>query len=504
MPDDKKPAAPAPNAQSTPSQALPQVRAPLQEYSGQITEPRGIGQLFLFKKGRRPNLIVRRNWEPPRTTIPSAQAGGKPQVVIDQQKLYEGAVRSGFIVPADIERFAQDNAFPINQFGTLQADVSYLLDAPLSVADESSFLRRFKEADQRALHFQNLYYFCHWVFAVGAFLTTLLSVFSVAAPDGAARTTLWLLTATAGLITTIFTYVNNQVRPQLKWYINRRRTEIMRRHYYLYMTHQGPYTGDTTQRRSKLAEIIEQIESIGTTAQTTMESRVEAEAPPIDTGYTPIFTPEELLFLVNLYRERRVQAQASFYRNRQQEFEENSFFVLLASTSLMAVATAFGGANALITDNNVLAILTTVLPSAAGVFLSVQQVYGWDRQATLYNDSVINLRAASRDLELGSDYATLARNFAKGVSACEAAIAAETDQWGQGVLDRAVAYTASTTVYDLEKLIESSPALNDAQKAQALKAFKQAVGADVAAGASAQNAVGEQPEDTTSGQGNSG
>jgi hypothetical protein len=429
-------------------------RSPLDLHTGRPTETSGLHQLFFIR--RHPKLFTSRKWV-------------RPQ---DPAKWEAKLKESGFIVPSEIDYFAETRGYPIDKFQGLKADVEYLLDKPVIKAEDTSFIDKLYEYDTLAKNYQNAYYLFNWVFIIGAFATTLMSVISVLAtafPQNVLISTqaAWWITVGFGALTAIYTALNSSQRPQFEWYVNRRRAEAMRRHYYLYLAHARPYNGDRTSRRRKLDEIVRQINRIGRRIGATDVEDIPATGAG-DMIVEPKLTPEEVEFLIELYADRRVQKQGGWYQDREIEFRFNSQFALTLSSLLLFAATTFGAVNASDPTNAGAQLAASVLPSAAAVLAGFGQIYGWDRQRTLYRSTADSLSDATVEMGEGSTPLERAQTFIKTVIAAESVFAGESDQWGQGLIERELAAFEALTANEFSRVVDRSD-LTQAQKAQIQK-----------------------------------
>ncbi len=413
------------------------------EASGGVTEKIGFKDLFFIR--RLPKLGFPREYQRP----------------ADAESYRKRLIRSGFITLEDIARHNKDNGLPEGALKRLRADAQFMLEEPISQIADASFVDRLYQFDHDALYYQNSYYWFNWVFIIGAFITTIMSVIGVLSPRFDPSGTLggfaWLITAVCGVITAAASALNQSRRPQLRWFVNRRKAEAMRRHYYLFITRAEPYSGEPAARRTKLAEVITQIENIGSSlnmdeAQKTASVLPEVQPIPVEKR----LSQDELEFLTYIYRERRLQAQTTWYRNRKQEFEYNSNFAMLISALFVSAVGLIGALSAQLTDNFIIQLLPTALPALAAALAAFHQVYGWDRQQRVYDDTVAQLRGASAKLTYGEG-PDRKSYFVETIQACEQVFASESDQWGQGLIDQEMAsFTAQTAESQINTLIEQS------------------------------------------------
>jgi hypothetical protein len=116
------------------------------------------------------------------------------------------------------------------------------------------------------------------------------------------------------------------------------------------------------------------------------------------------------------------------------EFRQNSGFAHMCAALLMGLSTLIAGSN-VFTNNAIVPLLAVLLPSAAAMFASFQQMYSWERQLTLYDETLEQLRSAQIPLIVTSDRPIPVRRLTDAIAACEIVFATESDQWGQDVLN---------------------------------------------------------------------
>lgn len=126
---------------------------------------------------------------------------------------------------------------------------------------EQYLLPSFFEFSQKSRYYQNNFYLYQWVFALGAFFTTLFG--TLAATIGVLIPTdsgvdvgrvLSYMTAIIGAITAYYTTLSNRGEPQKRWGKTRRLSEELRMNYFLYLSHLAPF--DKDDRVQKLRETV--------------------------------------------------------------------------------------------------------------------------------------------------------------------------------------------------------------------------------------------------------
>ena len=381
-----------------------------------MAKRRGIGDLFIFK--RRPRWNVPREWE-----APADDAG------------YQALLREhDFITEAELGEYLarvqprSDVGKPLTaaDFATVRADLAFL--------HQADYMGELFRNSQAASHSQNLYYRYNWLFGIFAVITTLATVLSLSTadyePGAPPRILSAILAATMGALTTFIGTRMRALQPQHRWYSARRRTEALRSHYFLFFAHARPYRGSDYQRRNRLYVSAAHIDTLGKSGSSTAEVQTVAVG---DERTRSEHRPWETDFIKAMYIQHRYDRQMAWYEERIGEFEDNSSFAALVSGILLAVTAIISAFSVLVTGE-ALQILVTVIPSAAATFMSAQQIYGWDRQVSLYEDTRSRLKDLRGRLKLDNPDIENEREVADAIAACEQVFAGESDQWGQDVL----------------------------------------------------------------------
>jgi FMN phosphatase YigB (HAD superfamily) len=253
-------------------------------------------------------------------------------------------------------------------------------------------------------------------------------------------TVAWIATGIIGFITTVYTFKNNREVPQREWYINRRRAESMRSHYYQYLAQVPPYHGSNENREIRLLQTLVQVSSLGKRRQGAQAAPPADDIAVSSRGRSSL-SQAEAQFLREVYLDKRLRFQEDWYKNRMGEFRQNSGFTHMAAALLMGLSTLIAGSNVVTSEEtaplllSLLPLLAVLLPSAAAMFASFQQMYSWERQLTLYDETLEQLKAAQIPLIVSSDRPITVRRLTDAIAACEAVFATESDQWGQDVLN---------------------------------------------------------------------
>ncbi len=165
--------------------------------------------------------------------------------------------------------------------------------------------------------------------------------------------------------------------------------------------------------------------------------------PSLGFDTTP-HTPEDISLLYQIYVSNRLQEQINFYNSRIRENERNSDFtfragaLILTASSLIATISASVNASDNPTLSFILTVSAAVLPAFAALISSFRQLYGWDKQATIYRDSLLALERVSL-LTPDDDrlpVTDLAPIYPELVQRAEDIFTSEVGQWGQFVLSK--------------------------------------------------------------------
>lgn len=155
---------------------------------------------------------------------------------------------------------------------------------------------------------------------------------------------------------------------------------------------------------------------------------------------------EEVDVLYQIYQEKRIAAQVSFYESRMRENQLNADFtftlgaLVMTISSLIATVSASGG-------SSFLALASAILPAFAALLGSFRQLYGWERQTNIYRDSLLGLERvkliAPDDDRLAA--ADLVSIYPQLVSSSEKVFTSEVNQWGQFIQEKEKGTEAETT-----------------------------------------------------------
>lgn len=146
---------------------------------------------------------------------------------------------------------------------------------------------------------------------------------------------------------------------------------------------------------------------------------------------------DDVELLYRIYMNRRIDAQAAFYRSRIIENDKNANFafaggaLVMTISSLIATISAGGG-------YPTLSVLAAILPAFAALLAAFRQLYGWERQTNIYRDALmgmerVRLLAPDDDRVVTND---LTKIYPQLVTSSETVFTGEVSQWGQFVVDK--------------------------------------------------------------------
>ena len=145
-----------------------------------------------------------------------------------------------------------------------------------------------------------------------------------------------------------------------------------------------------------------------------------------------LLTEQEARIRSELYLRQRVNYQENFYRQCVEEFRFNSDLMLWSSALLMGVSTIVSSAS-IVTDNVWPTFIAALLPAFAGVVTAFRSLYQWERQLSLYEQTLLALQQArlampDQDFMQPGDHT---RFFPELVQQTEEVLRNEASQWGQ-------------------------------------------------------------------------
>ncbi len=136
--------------------------------------------------------------------------------------------------------------------------------------------------------------------------------------------------------------------------------------------------------------------------------------------------------LTRIYLNKRLGYQMGWYQARMTENDYNDGTMFKTAAWVMAVSSvlAMGGA---ISDYPLLPLLTALLPPVAALLASFRSLYQWDKQNSVYHDTVLGLEEAMLELPDMDDLDpnTAFTKYPQLVRMAESAFEKEAQQWGQ-------------------------------------------------------------------------
>jgi hypothetical protein len=148
---------------------------------------------------------------------------------------------------------------------------------------------------------------------------------------------------------------------------------------------------------------------------------------------------QDVDMLYRIYAEKRIESQKNFYKSRIKENNKNADFTFSTGAFVMTVSSLVATVSASIQDpfwTPALTVLSAMLPAFAALLASFRQLYGWERQASIYRDALlglerVNLLAPDNDRISAAD---LRQIYPKLVTESETVFTGEVSQWGQFVV----------------------------------------------------------------------
>ncbi len=138
--------------------------------------------------------------------------------------------------------------------------------------------------------------------------------------------------------------------------------------------------------------------------------------------------------LYKIYMDKRLESQIAFYESRVLENQSNADFTFTVSTGVMAISAFVATVSALI-NSPIFSLLSAILPAFAALLAAFRQLYGWERQISIYRDALLGLervklitpdKARMPLVDLPAIYPKLVANG-------ESVFTGEVNQWGQFV-----------------------------------------------------------------------
>jgi hypothetical protein len=176
---------------------------------------------------------------------------------------------------------------------------------------------------------------------------------------------------------------------------------------------------------------------------------------------------EDVDLLYRIYQDKRIAAQSDFYQSRIKENARNADFTFAAGALVLTISSLIATISASVRDpvwTPVLTVLSAMLPAFAALMASFRQLYGWERQASIYRDALLGLErvkllAPDNDRVSSAD---LRQIYPQLVTESETVFTGEVSQWGQFVVSaEQKAAKSDATLQSLFSNLE----LNDDQRA---------------------------------------
>lgn len=180
------------------------------------------------------------------------------------------------------------------------------------------------------------------------------------------------------------------------------------------------------------------------------EANATPTSVPQPQAEQPLFSESEARLRTQLYWDQRVKYQEEFYRARVEEFTFNSDRMLIVSAILMGISSVVS-ALSIPSGTPWLPFISALLPALAAVVTAFRALYQWERQAAIYDSSLLALEQAKLSLP-DEDFIPeggYSEAFPKLVQEVEDVLRAEASQWGQ-----LESLLPSTTAPEMMKPIE--------------------------------------------------
>lgn len=148
---------------------------------------------------------------------------------------------------------------------------------------------------------------------------------------------------------------------------------------------------------------------------------------------------QDVDMLYRIYVDKRINSQGDFYKSRIKENIRNADFTFATGALVMTVSSLVATVSASIQDSfwtPALTVLSAMLPAFAALLASFRQLYGWERQASIYRDALLGLErvrllAPDNDRVAAAD---LKKVYPQLVTETETVFTGEVSQWGQFVV----------------------------------------------------------------------
>lgn len=174
--------------------------------------------------------------------------------------------------------------------------------------------------------------------------------------------------------------------------------------------------------------------------------------------------------LYRIYVNKRISEQVRFYQSRIKENERNADFTFASGALVMTLSSLVATVSASVRDpfwTPTLTVLSAMLPALAALMAAFRQLYAWERQATVYRETLLGLErikllAPDNDRVAA---ANLLEVYPQLVTSSETVFTAEVSQWGQFATDEGKAGEQPTKGDSALRKLFDSLDLTDEQRA---------------------------------------
>lgn len=198
--------------------------------------------------------------------------------------------------------------------------------------------------------------------------------------------------------------------------------------------------------------------------------------------------------LYKIYVDKRLESQVAFYESRIRENQANADFTFNVGAAVMTISALVATLSA--TGNlPVLSLLSAILPAFAALLASFRQLYGWERQISIYRDALLGLervKLITPDKDR-MPLADLPAIYPKLVTNSEFVFTGEVNQWGQFVQNTDQAAEEETTDTRSTNALMSDLRLSDEQ----IDTIRKIVAAGTPKAAFSQQTITVHPEETS-------
>jgi SMODS and SLOG-associating 2TM effector domain 1 len=213
-----------------------------------------------------------------------------------------------------------------------------------------------------------------------------------------------------------------------------------------------------------------------------------AAIPPQDHDRSDV----EILY--KIYLDKRLVSQSEFYKSRVRENQSNANFTFLVSTAVMSISALVAAVSAVV-SSPLFSLLSAILPALAALLAAFRQLYGWERQSTIYQDALMGLERVKlltpdKD-EMGA--VDLSSIYPQLVTGGEEVFTAEVNQWGQFVQNADKASQAESPDTQVTNALMDNLRLTDDQ----IDTIRKIVAAGAPNPGFSEHTITVHPEETT-------